>query len=91
MSTLFDSYYDSFGHELHIGDNVMFKVKDRYIIGSLAKFGASKSGALRYTVVPSAIYKTYPEYEDLKRSYNVSDKNIYLIRIKKKTNVEESN
>lgn len=91
MSTLFDSYYDSFGHELHIGDNVMFKVKDKLIVGSLAKFTTNKSGALRYTVVPSAIYKSHPEYADLKRSYNVTDKNIYLVYIKKKNKTEESN
>ena len=90
MSTLFDTYYDSFCNELHIGDNVMFKVKGKLIIGSLAKFTSNKKGEIRYTVVPSAIYKTHSEYDDLKRSYNVSDKNIFLIHIKKKVS-ETSN
>lgn len=85
MSTLFETYYDSFGHELHIGDNVMFKVKGQFIIGSVAKFVINKSGDVRFVVVPSSIYKTNPNY-DLRRSYNVSDKNIYLVHIKKNQN-----
>ena len=84
MSTLFDSYYDALGHELHIGDSVMFKVSDKYLIGSIAKFGANKNGALRYTVVPSPIYKTSPDFDFLKRSYNVSDRNVFLVYIHKK-------
>ena len=83
MSTLFDTYYDALGHEMHIGDPVFIKVKGHFIFGSVAKFDFDKSGNIKYVVIPSAKYLAVG-IDDLKRSYKVSDKNIFLATIKKK-------
>lgn len=83
MSTLFDTYYDSFGHELHIGDPVFFKIKGHLIFGSVAKFDCDKNGNIKYIVIPSAKYLALG-IDDLRRSYKVSDRNIFLAIIKKK-------
>ena len=85
MSTLFETYYDSFGHEMHIGDPVFIKVKGSLIFGSVAKFDFDKKGNVKYIVIPSAKYKG-AGIDDLKRSYKVSDRNIFLAVIKKKEN-----
>ena len=85
MSTLFETFYDSFCHELHLGDPVFIKVKGHFIFGTVVKFDYDKSGNQKFTVVPSAKYKG-AGINDLKRSYKVSDKNIFLAVIKKKEN-----
>jgi hypothetical protein len=83
MSTLFDTYYDALGHEMHIGDICFIKVKGRFIFGSVVKFDFDKNGNIKYVVVPSAKYIAMG-IDDLKRSYKVSDRNIFLAVIKKK-------
>ncbi len=83
MSTLFETYYDSFGHEMHIGDPVFIKVKGHFIFGSVANFDFDKNGNIKYVVTPSAKYLAVG-IDDLKRSYKVSDRNIFLATIKKK-------
>ena len=83
MSTLFETYYDSFGHELQLGSPVFIKTGGHLIFGSVVKFLKNKSGEIRYSVVPSAKYKACG-INDLRRSYNVSDRNIFLATIKKK-------
>lgn len=83
MSTLFDTYYDSIGHELHIGDPVFIRTGGRVIFGSLVKFDSDKKGNIKYNVVPSARYKAVG-IDDLRRSYKVSEINIFLAVIKNK-------
>ncbi len=85
MSTLFDTFYDSFCHELHLGDPVFIKVKGQFIFGTVVKFDYDKSGNQKFVVVPSVKYKEHG-IDDLKRSYRVSDRNIFLAVIKKKEN-----
>jgi len=82
MSTLFDTYYDSLGHELHIGDPVFIRTGGHVIFGSLVKFDSDKKGNIKYNVVPSAKYKAVG-IDNLKRSYKVSEINIFLAVIKK--------
>jgi len=82
MSTLFDTYYDSFGHELQIGSPVFFRCAGQILFGTLVKFGRNKKGELRYNIVPSVKYKE--NGIELRRNYNVSDKNVFLAIIKKK-------
>ena len=82
MSTLFDTYYDSFGHELQLGSPVFFKCAGKVIFGTLVKFTRNKKGELRYNVIPSVKY--LEQGIELNRSYNVSEKNIFLAIIKKK-------
>ena len=83
MSTLFETYYDSVGHEMHIGDPVFIKVKGHFIFGSVANFYFDKNGNIKYVVTPSTKYLAVG-IDDLKRSYKVSDRNIFLATIKKK-------
>lgn len=83
MSTLFETFYDSFCHELHLGDPVFIKVKGHFIFGSLTKFTTNKKGEIRYIVIPSVKYKEVG-IVDLERSYKVSERNIFLANIKKK-------
>jgi len=83
MSTLFENFYDSFCHELHFGDPVFIVVKGHLIFGTLVKFDYDKSGNQKFTVVPSVKYKG-AGIDDLKRSYKVSDKNVFLASIKRK-------
>jgi hypothetical protein len=44
MSTLFDSFYDSFCHELQLGNTVFIKVKGHFILGTVVKFDYDKNG-----------------------------------------------
>ena len=85
MSTLFETFYDSFCHELHLGNPVFIKVKGQFIFGTVVNFDYDKSGNQKFIVVPSPKYKG-AGIDDLKRSYKVSDKNIFLAIIKKKEN-----
>ena len=83
MSTLFETYYDALGHEMHIGDLVFIKVKGHFIVGSISKFDFDKNGNIKYVVTPSALYKANG-IDDMRRTYKVSDRNIFLAVIKKK-------
>lgn len=82
MSTLFDTYYDSFGHELRLGDIVLIRSCGQLIWGTLVKFDRNKKGDIRYNVIPSAKYLA--NGIQLKRNYKVSEFNIFLGNIKKK-------
>ena len=82
MSTLFDTYYDGLGHELQMGSPVFFRCAGKLLFGTLVKFGRNKNGELRYNIVPSVKYKE--NGIELRRNYNVSDKNVFLAIIKKK-------
>ena len=84
MSTLFDTYYDSFGHELQLGSPVFFRCAGQIIFGTLVKFDRNKSGELRYNIVPSVKYKE--NGIELRRNYKISEKNVFLATIKKKEN-----
>ena len=82
MTTLFETYYDSFGHELQIGSPVFFRYAGHILFGTLVKFGRNKSGEIRYNIIPSVKYKE--NGIELRRNYNVSVKNVFLAIIKKK-------
>jgi len=82
MSTLFETYYDDLGHELHIGDIVFFRTKGHLIFGNLVNFDSDKKGNIKYVVTPNPKYKELGN-SDLKNSYKVSERNIYLATIKK--------
>ena len=76
MSTLFETYYDSFGHELHLNDVVFVKVKGSFILGNLIEFGFDKNGNVKYVVIPSPKYKEHGI--EMKKHYKVSEMNIFL-------------
>jgi hypothetical protein len=82
MSTLFDTYYDSFGHELQLGSPVFFRCAGHILFGTLVKFDRNKAGEIRYNIIPSAKY--LENGIELRRNYKVSDKNVFLAIIKKK-------
>ena len=82
MSTLFETYYDSFGHELHLGDIVAFRTGGNILYGSIVKFSYDKKGNVKYNVVPSAKYLEHGI--ELRHNYNVSERNIFLAKLKNK-------
>lgn len=82
MSTLFETFYDSFGHELYIGSPVFFKYTGHILFGTLVKFSRNKSGEVKYNIIPSVKYKE--NGIELRRNYNISEKNVFLAIIKKK-------
>lgn len=82
MSTLFETFYDSFGHELYIGSPVFFRYTGHILFGTLVKFSRNKSGEVKYNIIPSVKYKE--NGIKLRRNYNISEKNVFLAIIKKK-------
>lgn len=83
MSTLFESYYDSLGHELHIGDPVMGKTCGYMIYGHITEFSRDKNGNEKYTIIPDIGYRSNKEVE-LKKHYKISWKNVFLVKVTKK-------
>ena len=82
MSTLFDSYYYSFGHELYLGSPVMIKTTGIFIYGHIVDMTMDNKGE-KYTIIPDIGYKANKEIK-LKKKYKVNWKNVYLININQK-------
>ena len=68
--------------ELQIGSPVFFRCAGQILFGTLVKFGRNKKGELRYNIVPSVKYKE--NGIELRRNYNISDKNVFLTKFKNK-------
>jgi hypothetical protein len=83
MSTLFETYYDSLGHEIFNGSSVMAKTCGYLIYGHVVNFDIDKKGEEKFVIIPDIGYKANTEVI-LKKKYKVSWKNVYLINIKKK-------
>ena len=80
MSTLFDSYTDSFCHELHLGSPVMGKTSKGFIYGHVVNFLKDKKGGNKYEIVPDLGYsKTITP----KKSYKINENNVFLLTVKK--------
>jgi len=82
MSTLFETYYDSLGHELLMGSPVMAKTCGYLIYGHVVDMSMDSKGE-KYTIIPDIGYKSNSEIK-LKKNYKVGWKNIYLIKVNKK-------
>ena len=77
MSTLFETFYDSFCHEIHIGQLVFFKTKGIILLGNIKEMKRDKNGDEKYVIVPKQSYK--PEgIESFKKTYTVSWKNTFM-------------
>ena len=83
MSTLFETYYDSLGHELVLGSTVMAVTCGYRIYGHVVDFDKDKKGEEKFVIVPDIGYKANKEIK-LKKTYKISWKNVYLIKVKKK-------
>ena len=83
MSTLFETYYDSLGHEMHIGDPVMGKTRGYFIYGHIINFRKDKNGNEKYIIVPDLGYRSNTPVE-LKKHYTIGWKNVLLVTIKRK-------
>lgn len=81
MSTLFETYYDSFGHELYSGSTVAAKTPKGFIYGHVVNFKKDKNGDSRFEIVPDIGYN---KNVTLKKSFKVKDINVFLIKVKKK-------
>ena len=85
MSTLFDTYYDAFDHELTIGSPVGFRRKDHFIYGTVTEIIYDSKNEYKFVVIPNIGWRG-PNVPELKKSYKISHKNILLITIKQKRN-----
>lgn len=85
MSTLFDTYYDTFGHELTIGSPVGFRRNDHFIYGTVTEIIYDAKNEYKFVVIPNIGWRG-PNIPELKKSYKISHKNIFLITIKTKGN-----
>jgi len=83
MSTLFENYYDSLGHELVLGSPVLAKTSGYLIYGHVIDFGKDKKGEDKIIIIPDIGYKSNEEIK-LKKDYKINWKNVYLIKINKK-------
>ena len=83
MSTLFESYYDSLGHEMHLGETVMGCTTGGRIYGHIVDMELDSKGNEKYTIVPDI---GYANITNLKKKYKIGWKNVYLIKVTKKSN-----
>ena len=89
MSTLFENYYDSLGHEMHIGETVMGCTTGGRIYGHIIDMCMDAKGNEKYTIVPD-IGCTNNLLPKLKKQYKITWRNVYLITVKKKVNIWEN-
>ena len=83
MTDLFNTYYDSFGHEIHIGDPVMGETSNYFIYGHIINFEFDKNNNIKYVIKPDIGYKSNKPII-LKSKYKINWKRVYLVTIKKK-------
>jgi len=81
MSNLFETYYDSFGHELMLGSPVAAKTSKGFIYGHVINFNKDKNNNSRFEIVPDIGHN---KNVTLKKSFKIKDINVFLINIKKK-------
>lgn len=84
MSTLFDTYYDTFGNELHIGSPVGFKSKGFFIYGTVIEIVSDKKDGYKFIVVPNIGWSGQNEIENIQKRYKVSHKRLFLINLNRK-------
>ena len=82
MSTLFESYYDSLGHEIFIGSPVMAKTTGYFIYGHVVEMSMDNKGE-KYVIIPDIGYRSNKEIV-LKKKYKINWKNVFLIKVNKK-------
>jgi len=81
MSNLFETYYDSFGHELSYGSPVAAKTPKGFIYGHVTNFYKDKKGDSRFEIIADIGRN---KNVVVKKSYKIKDINVFLINIKKK-------
>lgn len=81
MSTLFESYTDTFGHDLYIGSMVVAKTSKGYIYGHVTKFLKDKNNENICEIVPDLGHS--PNIRP-KKSYKIREINIFTLNIIKK-------
>lgn len=83
-STLFGNYYDALGHILYIGSTVECNTSGHIIFGTVVDIIPKSDTEAKYKVIPNIGCSTVL-LPKLKKSYIISDKNIFLITVKKKS------
>ena len=83
MSTLFENYYDSLGHELVLGSTVLGLTNGCRIYGHVVGFDKDKKCEDKIVIIPDIGYSSNKEIK-LKKTYKINWKNVYLIKVKKK-------
>ena len=82
MSTLFENFYDGFGHVMQIGMTVMACTTGGHIYGHIVDIVLDKNNA-KYVIVPD-IGCSNNLLNKLKKKYKINWKNVYLITVRKK-------
>ena len=83
MSDLFTNYFDSFGNILYEGSTVAAKTCGGLIYGTVVEIIPKGDNDAKYKIVPN-IGCSKVLLPKLKKSYLVSDKNVFLIIAHKK-------
>lgn len=83
-STLFENYYDGLGHILYIGSTVKCNTSGHFIFGTVVDIIPKSDNKTMYKVIPN-IGCSNALLPKLKKYYIISDKNIFLITVKKKS------
>ena len=81
MSTLFETYYDSLGHEIFNGSPVLAKTSGIIIYGHIVDMTMDAKGE-KYTIIPDIGYRSNAKVV-LKKKYKVNWKNVFLIKVNK--------
>lgn len=82
MSTLFDIFYDSLGHEMEIGMPVMAYTCGGRIYGHIVDMYKDKNDNEKYVIIPDIAHSL--NITNLKKKYKINWKNVFQITIKKK-------
>lgn len=83
MSTLSETFYDSLGHEIHIGETVMAKTCGYLIYGHVKEMLKNSKGEDCYVIVPDIGYKANKPVI-LKKQYKINRNNVFQIIVIKK-------
>ena len=82
MTTLFENFYDSLGHEMHIGETVMAVTCGYRIYGHIIDITLDKKNQEKYVIVPD-VGCTKGKESSLKKQYKIGWRNVYKVNTKK--------
>lgn len=83
MSTLFENFYDSLGHEMHVGETVMAETCGYFIYGHIKEMKKNSKGEDCYVITPDIGWRSNKPVT-LKRQYTVNWIHVFQITVTKK-------
>ena len=82
MSTLFETFYDSLMHEMHINEMIMGCTSGGIIYGHIIDMYKDNKGNDKFVIAPDIGYSNNLANK-LKKRYTINWNNVYQIRIKR--------